>query len=368
MGLAGLDPLLHRLRSGIPEVVEIHGLGLGNNVGRPFSIGAAFQPLLGVVFPGDFEGIEPLGTELSATKVPAGFDGHPSAMVQGADVNAMADIPTAIAVVVLHSLGHRRVVVAIHTLDDAVRIFAANGLGGHIEKQLHILAEHEPVGLGTGGGEWFVDEGNEHTAGMRTHEPLHRGRLPYALVKLIAPDGAEEWQIGLEHQPQAVAGLIHFALHRVLGEPEKIQIRELGEEDVVMELLEVAPKDTQVEMAHRVRSTESDFAPVEAEFSFRRRGFLLLEPSHSKLTACRVKHRAGGIEQFDLGLIQPRGFEIPKSRLLDGQGEREIVFSRPHQGRLGLRRAVVEVAKSSHPLADGAMQVLVMNEVVEIPA
>ena len=366
--LAGLDPLVAGSRSGIPEIVEIHRLGLGNHGRRPFRLRGCGQPRSGVARRHDFARVESLRSEFPAPEVPTRLHRHPSPVVQTAEIYAVADIPTAVAVVILHALGHRRVVVAIHTLDDAVGVFAADGLRGHIEKKLHVIAEHEPVRLGAGGGKRLINEGNEHIAGMRAHKALHGCSLPHTFMELIAANGAEQREIGLKHKPQAVAGLVNLALNGVLGEPQKIQISQLREKDVVMKLGDVAPENTQVEIAHRIRSTETDFAPVEAEFSFGSRVFILLKAAHAKLAACGIKHHAPGIEQLDLRLIQPRCFKIPESGICHGEREREIVFSRPHESRFRLRRAVVEIAKSPHPLASGAVQVTLVDAGLEVAA
>jgi hypothetical protein len=82
----------------------------------------------------DLARVEALRSKFAAPEVPTGLHRHPSPVVQATEIYAVSDIPTAVAVVVLHALGHRRVVVAIHALDDAVGVFAADGLRGHIEK------------------------------------------------------------------------------------------------------------------------------------------------------------------------------------------------------------------------------------------
>ena len=255
MILAGLDPLIQSLRGGIPEVVEIHRLRFGDDGGRPFPIGAGLQPFCGVVLSGDFEGVQTLGAKFPAAEMPVRLDWHPSSVMESSEIDAMADIPTAVAVVVLHSVGDGRVVVPIHALHHAVGVFTFHGLRGEFKKQLHFIAEHEAVGFRAGCRKGFVNERDQHIAGMRPHESLHGGGLPDAFMKLVAPDRAKKREIGLQHEAESVTSLIDLALNGVLGEAQEIQVRQLGEKDVVMELICIASEDTQVEIAHGVRTS-----------------------------------------------------------------------------------------------------------------
>ena len=316
--LAGLDPLIQSLRGGIPEVVEIHRLRFGDDGGRPFPIGAGLQPFCGVVLSGDFERVQPLGAKFPTAEMPVRFEWHPSSVMESSEIDAMTDIPTAVAVVVLHSIGDGRVVVPIHALHHTIGVFAFHRLRSEVEKQLHFIAEHEAVGFRAGCRKGFVDERDQHIAGMRPHESLHGGGLPDAFLKLVAPDRAKEGEIGLQHEAETVARFVDLALNGVLSEAQEIQVRQLGEKDVVMELICIASEDAQVEIAHGIRASQANLATIEAKFSFRRRVFILLEAPHSKLPSAGIEQGIVSIHQLHLSLVEPRGFEIPEPRIRDG--------------------------------------------------
>ena len=245
----------------------------------------------------DFAGVESLGSKFATPKVPTWLHRHPTAMMQAPKINSMADIPTAVAVVVLHALRHWRIVVAIHTLDDAIRIFATHCLGSRIKKQLHVVTKHESVRLGAGSRKWLVDKRNKHAAGVRAHEAFHGGGLPHAFVELIAADRSKKREIGLQHQPQTVAGLVDLALDGMLSKSEKIQVGELGEQDVIVELLCVTSKNAQIKVPHRIRSTESNLSAVKQEFPFGCGSFILLESTHAELAAY-------GVEQLTISILE----------------------------------------------------------------
>jgi hypothetical protein len=143
--------------------------------------------------------------------------------------------------------------------------------------------------LGAGSRKRFVDKRNENIAGVRANKPFHGGSLPHAFVELIAADRSKKREIGLQHESKPVAGLVNLSLDRVLGESQKIQVGELRKQDVVVELLCVTSEDTQIEVPHRIRSTESNLSPVEAEFAFWCRSFILLETTHAELAAYGVE-------------------------------------------------------------------------------
>ena len=150
--------------------------------------------------------------------MPSSLYRHPFAVVQASEVDAVTDVPTAVTMVVLHAFWDWWIVVTVHAFDDALRIFSVDHLGGDFKKQFHIVALHEAVRLGTGGREWLVDERNEHVARVRAYEALHRDGLTNAFEKLVAPDGAEQRHISLQHQSQAIACFINLSLHRMLRE------------------------------------------------------------------------------------------------------------------------------------------------------
>ena len=157
----------------------------------------------------------------------------------------------------------------------------------------------------------FVDERDQHIAGMRPHESLHGGGLPDAFMKLVAPDRAKKREVSLQHEAETVARFVDLALNRVLGEAQEIQVRQLGEKDVVMELICIASEDTQVEIAHRICTPQANFASIEAEFSFRRGIFILLESPHSKLPSAGIEQGIVSIHKLHVSFVEPRGFEIP---------------------------------------------------------
>jgi hypothetical protein len=93
----------------------------------------------------------------------------------------------------------------------------------------------------------------------------------------------------LQHEAETVARFVDLALNRVLGEAQEIQVRQLGEKDVVMELICITTENAQVEIPHGIRASQANLATIEAEFSFRRGIFVLLEAPHSKLPSAGIE-------------------------------------------------------------------------------
>jgi hypothetical protein len=63
-------------------------------------------------------------------------------------------------------------------------------------------------------------------------------------MKLVAADRPKKRKVGLQHEPQSVASLVNLALNGMLGETQKVKIREFGEKNVVVKLIEIAPENT----------------------------------------------------------------------------------------------------------------------------
>ena len=295
--------------------------------------------------------IEALGAEFSAPERPAFFDLHPVPVVQAAQIHTVTDIPTAVAVIVLHALPHRRIIVAVHAFDHAVGVFAPHGQRGHGEKLLHFIALHEAVRFGPRRGERLVDERDENAAGVGADQMLHRRGLAHALVELVAADVAEERQIGLQHEPQPVACFVDLALDRMLGQAEEIHIRQLGQQDVVVQARGIAAEDAEIEVAHGVGSSQHDLPSVEPEFALGLGGFVLLETPQTELPMRRVEQFSVAVDQFDLRLIKPRRFQIPKFCLAHRKGEREEIPSAAHAGGFGIGIVFLQVAETSDPAA-----------------
>jgi hypothetical protein len=156
---------------------------------------------------------------------------------------------------------------------------------------------------------------------MRANEPLHGGGLADALPKLVTSYAAEQRQVGLEQEAQTVAVIVDGTLHRMLGQAQKIQMGELGQQDVVAELVEISTENTLVEMAHGVGAAQPDFAPVQIKLPLGLRVFVLHEGTHSEGLARGIKHFVLNIRQGDLRLVEPGLVQFPPAGGWNRQGQ-----------------------------------------------
>ena len=136
---AGPDPVLKGLLRVEPQVMKPPGLGLDDPAGRPFLLlGPGLrQPLGGIVFAHDRCWIESLHAELAASVVPAGLHRLPVALVQVADVDAVAVVPPAVAMVVGEAFSGG-VVIAIDVLDGTVGVLDPHCFSRGPEERLQL--------------------------------------------------------------------------------------------------------------------------------------------------------------------------------------------------------------------------------------
>ena len=209
--------------------------------------------------------------------------------MQPAEDETVAVIPDVAAVLV----GQRcagRIVIAIDMLDDAVGIFQTDHAVGALEERFHFHALQVPLGLAMR----FL-KGRDHDAGRAfAHESLHFGGLANRFADRVAPHHAEEGQVALQHEAEHI-GIVVFQLHLPLGESQDIHVANLGQQEVLDELLEVAAHHALLFVTHRVGAAQADFAPVEIETTLGR-GFLVdAKGLHPEMARGRIDQLALGV-------------------------------------------------------------------------
>ena len=282
-------------------------------------------------------------------------------MMQRAKINAVADIPTAVAVIVRHTDGRRRIVIAIHTFADTVRIFLMHGFDAHAEHPLDFVAQQKAMRLARGSGTRLVDERDENVGRMRANVPLHQARLANNLQQLITPHGGEHRHVGLEHEAEPVAPLVNLLVDGALREAQEIHVRQFREKNVLAELVEIILHHAPFEMAHRVCAAQTNFTSVQKKFTFGRGIFVLLERSHAELLFRGVEQIAGHVEQLHLRLIKPRHFKIPDVRVRQRELNGNVISSQPHACGNFLGVIAIEIAKAAHGFANGTMRLVEMH-------
>ena len=217
--------------------------------------------------------------------------------MQPAEFEAVAVVPAAVAVIVRQRLA-RRIVVAVHVLDDAIGIQDAHRPVGGLEECLQVRARQMPVRLAAGVGKRFVDVADHDVAGMAAHQPLHLLRLADGLGKLVEAQAAEQRQVGLRHQAEPVAVVVDFGLHGPLRQPQEVHVADLGEQDVVDRVAGSLAEHVLLLEAHRVGAAQPDLPAVEEHPAARARVGVLPEGAHAELAfrgvQQRVRHRRAG--------------------------------------------------------------------------
>ena len=124
--------------------------------------------------------------------MPTRLDRQPLTLVQGPQIDPVADIPSAVNMIVRHAVARRGIVVTVDILQDAVGIVLVDKRGAHVEEALHLIPVNEPVRLVRRGGPGLVHERAENVAGMGADMALHPSRLPGGLGDLVPADRREE--------------------------------------------------------------------------------------------------------------------------------------------------------------------------------
>ena len=168
------------------------------------------------------------------------------------------------------------------------------------------------------------------------------------IISIVENAGANLDTIMLT-KPYSAADVIF--LDRMLGQTEEIHIRQLGQQDVVVQASGIAAEDAEIEVAHGVGSSQHDLPSVEPELALGLGGFVLLETPQTELPVRRVEQFSAAVDQFDLRLVKPRRFQVPKFCLAQRKGEREEIPSAAHAGGFGIGIVFFQVAETSDPAA-----------------
>ena len=89
---------------------------------------------------------------------------------------------------------------------------------------------------------------------------------------------------------------------------------DLGQQNIVNQLVVVAAKDALLKMPHRVGASQTHFAAVEIELATGGRVHVLAETPHAELLLDRIQGPPA-FDQLELQLIEPGRIEIPMPRV-----------------------------------------------------
>ena len=109
-----------------------------------------------------------------------------------AQVEGVAVIPAAVAVVVGHAGRGGRVIVAIDALDDTFRVGQVHDFAGQGEEFLQLWPGQVAVRFARGVGVGLVEVADHDIARVGAHQAFHLLGLFDGLEHLVAPQTAEE--------------------------------------------------------------------------------------------------------------------------------------------------------------------------------
>ena len=317
MCLAGGDPFADRLRGFEPHVMEAPALRPhdGGRAPGPLLLRSPGQPLARIGLPHQRFVLEALCSKLAAGIHPARFHLEPIPLVQSAEVEAVAVVPDVVAVVVgQRSAG--RIVIAVDMLDDPVGVFQTDHAVGALEERFHLNALQVPLGLAMRVLERLVDVGDHDAGRAVAHEALHFRGLANGLADRVAAHHAEEGKVALQHETEHVGIFVDLRLHRALGESQEIHVADLGQQEVLDELIEVAAHHALLLVTHRVGPAQADFAAVQIEATLGR-GFLVdAEGTHAEMARGRVEQPALRVAQHRVQFVEPRLVGLPVAQSL----------------------------------------------------
>ena len=364
VGLAGGNPFTHGVLSVEPAPVHGPGLRVGDSVRVPAVVQGGRQPVLRIVLEHCLGVFEAFDAILAAAVLPSLLAGHPVAAHKLADGKSVGTVPGAVDMVVREArLGG--VVVAVHRFDDAVGVVDVDDRRSGLEEQFQLSAGEVAVrhmaALRRGG---FVNVADHDVRGVIANQLLHLTGLANSFLELGPAQLPEQRQIGLHHHAQAVTHIVELGLLGALRQAEEVHVGELGNEDVLDQLLLVAFHHRDFKIAHGVGAAQDDRLAVEVQGALHGRCVVHAELAHAEMVIGNIERPAVLGTECGADGVEIRAFGLPGAEVAEAHVD--TVLAGAGARRRGLNRNALESGTMKVLGVDGEREIDVAIRVVPL--
>ena len=119
----------------------------------------------------------------------------------------------------------------------------------------------------------------------------------------------------MHHHTYAICIFVHLLRDNALCRADKVDIRQLRQQQVVRQAFPIMRHHTFLQEAHRVRSSQPYLFSIQIEASFRQTGRTDGKLAHTELLLSSVQRLPLLVQQTYLHLVKPRGTRFPELQL-----------------------------------------------------